>query len=161
MDTRARKSSEANESEKQEAEALSSPAALRLDWLKRDCSQSSMRGTSETIARIPQPYNIRVAHKLITTLRRLLTNVKDKDKQEDRQGNSTQDQLTSMKPAGTLARDWPNTNEWREKWWRPQSHCWTPFTGETSNQLRLCDMYYLFYRLLSTTLFGKLVYELT
>ena len=31
MDTRARKSSEANESEKQEAEALSSPAALRLD----------------------------------------------------------------------------------------------------------------------------------
>ena len=31
MDTRARKSSEANESEKQEAEALSSPSALRLD----------------------------------------------------------------------------------------------------------------------------------
>ena len=34
-----------------------------------------MRGTSETIARILQPYNIRVA-----------TNVKDKDKPEDRQG---------------------------------------------------------------------------
>ncbi|CAH3151255.1 unnamed protein product, partial [Porites evermanni] len=45
-----------------------------------------MRGTSETIARILQPYNIRVAHKPITTLRRLLTNVKDKDKSEDRQG---------------------------------------------------------------------------
>ena len=44
------------------------------------------RGTSETIARILQPYNIRVAHKPITTLRRLLTNVKDKDKPEDRQG---------------------------------------------------------------------------
>ena len=43
-------------------------------------------GTSETIARILQPYNIRVAHKPITTLRRLLTNVKDKDKTEDRQG---------------------------------------------------------------------------
>ena len=45
-----------------------------------------IRGTSETIARILQPYNIRVAHKPITTLRRLLTNVKDKDKPEDRQG---------------------------------------------------------------------------
>ena len=40
----------------------------------------------ETIARILQPYNIRVVHKPITTLRRLLTNVKDKDKPEDRQG---------------------------------------------------------------------------
>ena len=44
-----------------------------------------IRGTSETIACILQPYNIRVAHKPITTLRRLLTNVKDKDKPEDRQ----------------------------------------------------------------------------
>ena len=44
-----------------------------------------IRGTSETIARILQPYNIRVALKPITTLRRLLTNVKDKDKPEDRQ----------------------------------------------------------------------------
>ncbi|CAH3145861.1 unnamed protein product, partial [Porites lobata] len=44
-----------------------------------------IRGTSETIARILRPYNIRVAHKPITTLRRLLTNVKDKDKPEDRQ----------------------------------------------------------------------------
>ena len=31
-------------------------------------------------------YNIRVAHKPITTLRRLLTKVKDKDKPEDKQG---------------------------------------------------------------------------
>ena len=45
-----------------------------------------IRGTSETIARILQPYNIRVAHKPITTLQRLLTNVKGKDKPEDRQG---------------------------------------------------------------------------
>ena len=33
-----------------------------------------------------QPYNIRVTHKPITTLRRLLTNVKDKAKPENRQG---------------------------------------------------------------------------
>ena len=45
-----------------------------------------IRGTSETIARTLQPYNIRVAHKPTTTLRRLLTNVKDKDKPGDRQG---------------------------------------------------------------------------
>ena len=46
-----------------------------------------IRGTSsETIARILQPYNIRVAHKPITSLPRLLTNVIDKDKPEDRQG---------------------------------------------------------------------------
>ena len=44
-----------------------------------------IRGTSETIARILRPCNIRVANKPITTLRRLLTNVKDKDKPEDRQ----------------------------------------------------------------------------
>ena len=45
-----------------------------------------IRGTSETISRVLQPYNIRVAHKPISTLRRLLTNVKDKSKPEDRQG---------------------------------------------------------------------------
>ena len=47
---------------------------------------SYIRGTSETIARVLQPYNIRVAHKPITTLRGLLINVKDEDKPEDRQG---------------------------------------------------------------------------
>ena len=47
-----------------------------------------MKGTSETIARILQPYNIRVARKPITTLEQLLvlTNVKDKDEPKDRQG---------------------------------------------------------------------------
>ena len=45
-----------------------------------------IRGTSETIARVLQPYNIRVAHKPTTTLRRLLNNVKDKDKPKDKQG---------------------------------------------------------------------------
>ena len=44
-----------------------------------------IKGSSETIARILQPYNIRVAHKLITILRQLLTNVKDKDEPSDRQ----------------------------------------------------------------------------
>ena len=44
-----------------------------------------IRGTSETIARILR-YNIRVAHKPMFTLRRLLANVKDKDEPDDRPG---------------------------------------------------------------------------
>ena len=44
-----------------------------------------IRGTSKTIARI-LPYNVQVAHKPMFTLRRLLTNVKDKDEPEDRSG---------------------------------------------------------------------------
>ena len=45
-----------------------------------------IRGTSETIARILRPYNTRVAHKPMFTLRRLLTNVNSKDEPEDRPG---------------------------------------------------------------------------
>ena len=44
-----------------------------------------VKGTSETLARILQPYSIRVAHKPITTLRQLLTKVKDKDEPNRRQ----------------------------------------------------------------------------
>ena len=47
-----------------------------------------VKGTSETIARILQPYSIRVAHKPITTLRQLLTKVKDKDEPNRRQGGA-------------------------------------------------------------------------
>ena len=45
-----------------------------------------IKETSEIIGRILQPYNIRVAHGPVTTLRKLLTNVKDKDQPMDRQG---------------------------------------------------------------------------
>ena len=45
-----------------------------------------IKDTSETISRILQPYNIRVAHKPTTTLRHLLTNVKDRDEPNNRQG---------------------------------------------------------------------------
>ena len=43
-----------------------------------------IKGTSEIIARILRPYNIRVAHRPINTLRKLMINVKDKPR--DRQG---------------------------------------------------------------------------
>ena len=45
-----------------------------------------IKGISENISRILQPFNIRVAHKPITTLRQLLTNIKDKDEPRNRQG---------------------------------------------------------------------------
>ena len=45
-----------------------------------------------------------------------------------------------------------------KEWWRQQSHCWAPFTDETSNWLGLGHMYNVFYRLLSTSYFRKLVY---
>ena len=45
-----------------------------------------VKGTSETISRILRPYNVRVAHTPTTALRHLLTNVKDKDEPNNRQG---------------------------------------------------------------------------
>ena len=44
------------------------------------------KGTSRTIPRILQPYNIRVAHKPRATFRRLLTNLKDRDEPNNRRG---------------------------------------------------------------------------
>ena len=44
-----------------------------------------IKGTSEIVARVFLPCNIRVAQKPITTLRQLLTNVKNKDEPNDRQ----------------------------------------------------------------------------
>ena len=62
-------------------------------------------GTSETIARILQPYNIRVAHKPITTLQRLLTNVKTNQRTDreqcTRSNAATARLLTLVKPAET------------------------------------------------------------
>ena len=78
-----------------------------------------IRGTSETIARILQPYNVLVAHKPITTWRRQLTDVKDKDKPEDRQVRQVEVykikycncQATYIGETGRkLACDWLNTN---------------------------------------------------
>ena len=45
-----------------------------------------IKGISENISRILQLFNIRVAHKSITTLSQLLTNIKDRDEPRNRQG---------------------------------------------------------------------------
>ena len=56
------------------------------------------RGTSETIARILQPYNIRAAHKPITTLRRLVTTECQGQRQAGGQtGSSIQDQMLRLR----------------------------------------------------------------
>ena len=44
-----------------------------------------IKGISENTSRILQPFNIRVPHKTFTTLRQLLTSVKDKDKSRNRE----------------------------------------------------------------------------
>ena len=58
--------------------------------LTRHLSLQRQYLTSRAVLRpscgILQPYNIRVAHKPITTLRQLLANVKDKDEPNDSQG---------------------------------------------------------------------------
>ena len=46
---------------------------------------SYIKGMYENILGILKPFNIHVAHKLITTLRQLRTNVKDKDEPKNRQ----------------------------------------------------------------------------
>ena len=57
-----------------------------------------VRGTSETIARILQPYNIRVAHKPIITLRRqlLIDESNGQRRTEPQTGSSLQDQILRL-----------------------------------------------------------------
>ena len=69
------------------------------------------------IARILQPYDIRVAHKPITTLWHVLTNVKDKDQRHDRQERCSESNVLAVRLlilgrlAETWRKDWLNTNE--------------------------------------------------
>ena len=73
-----------------------------------------IRGTSETIARILKPFNIRIAHKPTRTLRHLLTNVKDKDDPKDRQGTVYRIRCNDCN--GTyIEENWKNVNyeTWR------------------------------------------------
>ena len=123
-----------------------------------------IRGTSsETIARILQPYNIHVAHKPITTLRRVLTNVKDKDKPEDRQGAVYKIKCCDCQ-ASYIGETGRNLST------RLTEHKRATRNGDVKNHIAEhhlqtkhqidwdCDMCYVFYRLLSTTYFRKLVY---
>ena len=46
---------------------------------KSRINENGGKGTSETISRILQPYNIRVAHKPTSTLGHFVSNVEDRD----------------------------------------------------------------------------------
>ena len=117
----------------------------------------------KTIARILQPYNIDVAHKPITTLQRLLINVKGKDKPEDRQGEVSKIKCCDCQPTyiGETGRNLSMRLTEHKQAMRNgdanNHNCFTPFTDETWNRLELCDMYSVFYRLLSMTHLRQLV----
>ena len=123
-----------------------------------------IRGTSETIARILRPYNIRVAHKPMFTLRRLLTNVKGKGKPEDRPGavykiycsdcqatyigetgRNLTTRLTELKRATKKGDLNNNITEHHLK-------------NKPRYRLGLCYVFNLQYRLLSTAYIRNLVY---
>ena len=67
-----------------------------------------IKGTSETIARILQPYNIRAAHKPVITLQHPLTNIKDKEEPNNRQGAVYKSQCSDCQSSyiGETGRNW-------------------------------------------------------
>ena len=119
------------------------------------------RGTSETIARILQPHIIRVAHKPITNLGRRITNVKDKDKLEDRQGA-----VCKIKSYNCQATYIGKTD--RNLSTRPTEHKRATRNGDVNNYIakhhlqtkHQINLYCVPYILLSTTHFRRLVYKL-
>ena len=94
-----------------------------------------IRGTSETIACILQPYNIRVAHKPITTLRRLLTNVKDRDKLEDRQGAVYKIKCCDFQASLYIGEKCRNLST------RLTEHKWVTRNGDVNNHTLLSTIY--------------------
>ena len=71
-----------------------------------------IRGTSKTIARVLQPYNICVTHKPITTLQRLLTNVKDKDNQGTDKEQYTKSNAPTAKLLNYIGETGRNLSTW-------------------------------------------------
>ena len=72
-----------------------------------------IKSTSETISRVLQPYNIRVAHKPTTMLRHLKTGTNPTiDREQFTRWNDPTARLpTLVRLAGTSAQDWLTTNE--------------------------------------------------
>ena len=108
------------------------------------------RSTPETITHILQLYNIRVAHNCLPMSR-------TKKKAKDRQGVVYNIKCCDCQASyiGKTGRN-PSTRLTQHKRVTRngdvniQSHCWAPFADKTSNCLGLCDMYNVFYRLLSS-----------
>ena len=75
------------------------------------CDYTVIKGTSEPIERILQHYNIRVAHKPITTLRQLLMNVKDRDEPNHRQGAVYKIKCCDCQEAGEISSNFKHTTD--------------------------------------------------
>ena len=128
-------------------------------------SRQQLYRTSEAFLKLLHVYynhTTCVAQKPITTLRQLLTNVKDKDKLEDRQG-----EVYKIKCCDCQASYISETG--RNLSTRLTEHKRATRNGDVNNhiakhhlqtkhQMGFCDMYNEFYRLLSTSYFRKLVY---
>jgi len=126
-----------------------------------------IKGTSETIRQILQPYNIRIAHKPVTMLRHLLTNIKDRDEPNNRQG-AVYNIKCSAYQASYIGKTSRNLNtrltekKLNEQWKKvmQQSHCWTSsIIDKPQNWLGLYSMLNLQYELFSTTDSGKRISE--
>ena len=104
-----------------------------------------IKGTSEIILCILQPYNIRVVHKPITILQHVLTNAKDRERLHERQDavhkiNCSDCQATCI---GETSR---NLNIW--------------LTETTQHWLGIGKMHYLQHQLHIVTHTRRLLYEL-
>ena len=139
--------------------------------MPKDSSNNSYTTTATipyvrgTIARILRPYNIRVAHKPIFTLRRLLIHVKGKDKPKDRPGAVYKTHCSDCQATyiGETGRNLTT---------RLTEHKRATKKGDLNNniaehhlknkpryRLGLCYVFNLLYRLLSTNYTRKLVYQ--
>jgi len=79
-----------------------------------------IRGTSKTIARLLWLHDVQVAHKPMFTLQRFLTNVKGKDKPEDKPGavyeiKCSDCQATYIGETGRNLITWANEHKWATK----------------------------------------------
>jgi len=97
---------------------------------------TTVKGTSETISRILQPYNIRVAHNYVTTL---ADQRERQGRPQQQRGSSLQDQMLRL-PGFLHWWDWQNpqhktnwTQTSHEKWWCQQSHCCTSLHHQLTN----------------------------
>ena len=124
-----------------------------------------IKGTSETISRILQPYNIRVAHKPTTTLGQLLTNVKNRDEPNNRQGAVNKIKCSDCQACyfGETGRNLNTRLTEHKRATRNgvvnNQHCCTSSTDKPQHWLgRLCSMLNLQYKLFSRTDSGKLVH---
>ena len=136
---------------------------MALLWQRLHCTSEVPLKLSYIFYKLP--YNMHVVHKPITTLRHLLTNVKNKDRLEDRQGAVLYKIKCCDCQATYICETGRNLSTWLIE------HKWVTRNGDVNNhtaehhlqvkhQIDWDSATCISYRLLSTTHFRKLVYKL-